>query len=437
MAGDCVFFPDTLKTAPRKGCAASMKKTVVRAGFVFDSATGRLEEKWGIVLEGGLVEAAGPLDELELPEIAEALDLSDMTILPGLADCHVHYGLNGETSWETAMLRELVPFQAIRAAEYARRDLEAGFTMVRAEGDKGFLDAGLRQAIEGGWAAGPRMAVSGHMLSATGGRDSFAPGVSPGDALFRTCDGPDEVARASREQMKYGADWIKLAVSGAVTAGTGLPGAQQFTSGEILAAVTCAHMNGKKVSAHAHGAESVKAAIRAGADSIEHACLADEESLRMMADFGTWWIPTLAPVHLICSRGAEGGVSSVVLERSRTVREHHLRLFSRALELGVRILPGTDAGMPFSFHGNNALELELMAGAGMSPKEVLRSSTCRSAEMLGWQERCGRISRGCFADLVGVRGNPLENISLLRSVSFVMKGGQVIRLEAPQKGGRK
>ncbi len=388
-----------------------------------------------VVFEDDRILAVGPRRTV-VPEDAEVRDFPGCTLLPGLADSHLHLGLNGEGSFELGMLKDLTSFSAIRAGEYAARDLRAGFTTIRALADKGFIDVGLARAVEEGYVEGPRVLSSGHMLTISGGRDSFTPEVAFSDNLFVECDGVEGVARAARLQLKYGVDWIKLGVTGAVSAGEGLPGAQQFSEEEMRAAVTCAHRYGKRVSGHAHGADGIKAAIRAGVDSIEHGWLADEEAVEMMAATGTYWVPTLAPLHFNLLHGSDGGIPASVVERTRVVHDNMLRMFDLGLRRGVSVVMGTDVGMPYNYHGRNAVEFRLMVEAGMPEMEAIVSATGRAAKMLDLDGEIGRLVPGSRADAIAVQGNPLEDISILEAVSFVMKDGAVVRDDHAPRGDR-
>ncbi len=399
----------------------------IKAGMLIDGTGQTPDENMLIMIEDNIIKSIKKYNDEDIPENAVFFNLEDKTVLPGLIDSHVHLALNGETSFDTLMLKELIPYQAIRATEYARRDLYGGFTTIRAVGDKGFIDVALRQAIEKGYIVGPRVIASGHMLSITGGRDNYPPEISYADNLWAECDGPDGVAKAARLQLKYDVDWIKLGVTGAVTAGGGLPGAQQFTEEEIRSAVKCAEMYGKKVSGHAHSAEGVKAALRAGVDSIEHGLLIDEESLHMFVEKGAYWVPTFIPIHNILKHGVENGIPESMVNRTIDVSENHKDKFKKALELGVKIVMGTDSGMPFTYHGENAVEIELMVENGMSEMNAILSATSTASEMLGLSDKIGKIKEGMLADIIAVEGDPLKNINVLKDVKFVMKDGSIIK----------
>ena len=399
----------------------------IKAGILIDGTGQKTEDNMLIIIEDNIIKSIKNYNDEDIPEEGIFFNLEDKTVLPGLIDSHIHLALNGETNFSNLMLKELIPYQAIRATEYAKRDLNGGFTTIRAVGDKGFIDVALRQAIEKGYVVGPRIIASGHMLSISGGRDNFPPEISYDDNLWAECDGPDGVAKAARLQLKYDVDWIKLGVTGAVTAGGGLPGAQQFTEEEIRSAVKCAEMYGKKVSGHAHGAEGVKAALRAGVDSIEHGLLIDEEALHMLVEKNAYWVPTFIPIHNILKYGVENGIPQSMIDRTINISENHKAKFRKALELGVKIVMGTDTGMPFTYHGENAVEIVLMVENGMSEMNAILSATSTASEMLGLDDKIGKIKEGMVADIIAVEGNPLESIDVLKDVQFVMKDGSVIK----------
>lgn len=406
---------------------AKLLKKVIKAGKLIDGKGGNPIENPLIFIEDNKITSISREGEATIPYDTEVIDLSSKTILPGLIDSHIHYCLNGETNSEQLMLKESTPFQAIRATEYAKRDLMAGFTTVRAVGDRGFIDVALKQAIASGYAIGPRVMTSGHMLTTSGGRDGYPIEVKYSDAMWLECDGPDGVAKAARMQLKYDVDWIKLGVTGAVTMGSGLPGAQQFTEAEMRSAVECAAMYGKKVSGHAHSAEGVKAAVRAGVASIEHGCLIDEEALHMMVKNGTYWVPTFAPVHNILEYGVEKGIPQSMVDRTIPVAENHKKMFKKGLELGVKVVMGTDVGMPFNFHGDSAKEITLLVANGMDKMQAILSATSVAAEMLGWSDKIGTLDSGYFADIVATDGDPLDDITELQRIMFVMKDGKIYK----------
>ncbi len=399
----------------------------IKAARLIDGSGGKVIENPVVVIKGERISEVRS-DTDSAPSDGIILDLGSKTLLPGLIDCHLHYGIDPKGNIETDMLRKSIPFLAIQGASFAKDDLYAGITTVRAAGDKGFLDVAMKEAVNKGIIEGPRMAVSGHMLTITGGRDNLPPEVSYSESLWKECDGADGVRKAAREQLKYGVDWIKLGASGAVSAGGGLPGGQQFTLEEIRAAVECAKMYGKKTFAHAHSAATIKACVAAGVDSIEHGLLIDEEAVRMMADKGVYWCLTNAPIENILNLGVEKGIPASMVERTKGFREEQLRMIRKGRELGIKFVMGTDSGMPFVYHGENPKELEYMVRVcGFSPMEAILSSTSAAAGMLGWENDIGSVEPGRYADIIGVDEDPLKNISTLQNVSFVMKSGKIIK----------
>jgi imidazolonepropionase-like amidohydrolase len=402
-------------------------KRVIKASRLIDGRGTAPVENPIIIIEEDKIEKVITSKQIRIPDDAEFIDLSEMTILPGLMDCHLHLTINGETSYEESTLKELVAFQAIRASEYARRDLMAGFTTIRNMGDKGFIGVGLKQAIAAGYVPGPRVAACGHVLTITGGRDRYVPGVSVSDAQTVICDGPSEMLKAVRTELKYDIDWIKLGVTGGFSTGIATPGIQQLTEEEMKVAVEAARRYGKRVAGHAHGAAGIKAAVKAGLNSIEHGGFIDEEAIEMMARNGTCWIPTFSSVHHILKHGEQAGIPHWVVERAKAVRDNHLESFSKAIQFGVKIVFGTDIGMPFNYHGNNAREFARMVEAGMTELQAIHSATSQAAEMLGWSDKAGSIASGMYADIIAVKGDPLVDIRVLEDVGFVMKSGVTVK----------
>ena len=418
------------------------EKTLIKAdkiitGVDSEQNSNKVLNNAAVLIQDGKISWIGKQDELfeqgfyqASSEGFEVIDLEDKTLLPGLIDMHVHLGLNGETSMEPVLTKQLIPFLTAKASTYLQKDLHAGTTTIRSVGDKGFIDIGLKQAIRSGFVEGPRLSVSGQMLTITGGRDAFVPGLEftkRSDSMFAIFDGPAEAAKVTREQLKYGVDWIKVGVTGAVTAGDMMPGAQQPTFEELQAICECARLYGVKVAGHAHGANGIKEAVKAGFDTIEHAMLIDDEGVELMAEHDTVLVPTLAPVHSIVAHGVESGIPRQVVERAKQGKERHLKSFESARENGIKMAAGTDTGMPFVYHGSIGLELELLVKAGMTEYEAILSATANASEALGMEEEIGTLEVGKTADLIAVSGNPLENIKHIRNVDFIMKEGAVYK----------
>ncbi len=364
----------------------------------------------------------------EVPAGAEVIDLGTKTVLPGMIDCHVHIGSNGEAKYETVGIKELIPFRALKAARVAELDLNAGFTTLRDMGESGYIDIAVKQAIEAGMYPGPRLLVSGHGLSMTGGHgDSrYIPEVH-NTSKIGIVDSPDAARKCAREQLKYGADCIKILATGGVMSEGTEPGAQQLSYEEMKAGIDEAKKLGKTSAAHAQGTKGIKEAIRAGISSIEHGFYLDAEAIQMMLDNDVYFVPTLVAVHGIVTNGIESGIPAYAVNKAKHAQAAHLDSFRRALAAGVKIAMGTDAGTPFNYHGKNAFELELLVKAGMTEMQAILSTTSVAATLCQMQDKVGTVEAGKFADIIAVEGDPLADIKVLQSVAFVMKGGEVIR----------
>ncbi len=400
----------------------------VTAERLLDVDTGEIITSPVITIRGETIEAVGNRSAIRLAAGAQVIDLGDVTILPGLIDAHVHLlGRASDHGYRALAHGELrsVLFGVVNA----RRTVEAGFTTVRNVGSGGFGDVALRDAIDAGEIAGPRIVAAGPALGITGGHcdlnllppefDASSPGVA---------DGPWAVRARVRQNIKYGAEVIKFCATGGVLSKGTRIGATQYTAEEMSAIVDEAHALGYKVAAHAHGTEGIKRAIQAGVDSIEHASLIDDEGMDLARQHGTALVMDVYVTDFILSEGAAAGILAESLEKERQVGQAQRESFRRAHEAGVRLVFGTDAGVyP---HGDNARQFAVMVEHGMTPAEAIRAATSHAAELLGVAERVGSITSGRLADLIAVPGNPLDDIGVLEEVEFVMKGGEVV-LEGP------
>lgn len=400
---------------------------IITAGAVLDVRRGLMLTDHALLIEGDRIKDVGPTARVlaRVPKETPVLDLRRLTVLPGLIDVHVHLTANPEHAGYRA-LSVSVPREALHGAANAWRTLQAGFTTVRNLGASGYADVALREAIADGDVPGPRMLVSGPALGITGGHcdnNLLAPEFR--HKAEAVADGPWAARAKVREVIKYGADLIKICATGGVLSKGDQPGTQQYTFEEIHAIVEEAHKLGRKVAAHAHGAEGIKAAIRAGADSIEHASLIDDEGLRLAKERGTFLVMDIYNDDFILQHGERVGMLPEALEKERQIGQIQRENFARAVRAGVRIAFGTDAGVyP---HGENAKQFAYMVKYGMTPLDAIRAATIWAAELLGWSDRVGALEPGMFADLIAVEGNPLEDITRLERVAFVMKGGVVVK----------
>jgi imidazolonepropionase-like amidohydrolase len=421
-----------LKAAPASGApegggqAGALETVYVRAGRLFDGVDGSLRERMAVLIRGGRIEAVGPERDLRQPPGAAVVDLSGWTVLPGLIDAHTHLTLNPGrlTDW---VVKRTAAEQALWGAVNARTTLLAGFTTVRNLGAFDAADVDLKRVIDAGGLPGPRIVPGGSSLSITGGHGDIND-VSPLiriPALSVMADGVDGVRRAIREQRKRGADVIKVLATGGVLSQRAPLQVQQYSDEELRAAVEEAARLGMKVAAHAHATGGIKAAVRAGAASIEHGSLLDDEGVALMRERGTYLVPTHMALKAILDEPEKLQISEESLAKARIAETGRAAGFRKALAAGVRIAFGTDAGV-FA-HGENALEFTLMVQNGMRPEQAILAATRDAADLLGQSDQVGSIAPGRHADLVAVAGNPVADVGLLRQIGFVMKGGRVVK----------
>jgi len=403
---------------------AGSTELLVECGATVDVVNERLAgAKTFAIRDGALVDSVSPT--------AKKIDLSDATCLPGLIDMHVH--LTSQSSPRTYIESFTLnkADYAFRAALYAKRTVEAGFTTVRNLGDDGTVTRSLRTAIAQGYVPGPRVFTAGKSLATTGGHADPTNGARTellGDPLAKqgVVNGPIEARKAVRQRYKEGADLIKITATGGVLSTAKSGQNPQFTDDELEAIISTANDYGFKVAAHAHGAEGMKRAIRAGVASIEHGTLMDDETRKLMKKNGTYLVPTILAGEFVAEKAKiDGYFPEIVRPKAASIGPQLKSNFTKAVEVGVKIAFGTDSGV--SAHGDNAREFKLMVDAGMSEIEAIRSATVYAAELLGESENLGSLEVGKFADIVAVKGNPLEDITLLENIGFVMKDGKVVK----------
>ena len=388
-----------------------------------------------VIIDRPKIVYAGREDQQEIQKYpgATPVDLKGMTLMPGMIDAHVHLSLHGSPNYFREMIMESPTLAALKAVKKVRRMIESGFTTIRTLGDKGRIDIAVKAAIEAGDIAGPRLRTSGLCLTITGGHgDMFPPHVVI-QGMGRIVDGPVEARKAAREQIKAGADNIKLmATGGGMSPGPGT--VAQLTVDEMRAAVEEACKYEKTTAAHAIGTEGIKNALNAGVRTIEHGTFLDEEGIDLLLAKEAYLVPTLAAFKTL-KYGKEGGVPEYTIEKVRYFQTAHTKNLKKAMAAGVKIIVGTDAGTPFNYHGESAYELECLVENGFSEMQAIQAATQMAAEGLMLPE-LGTIEKGKIADLVVVDGNPLKDIKILQDATKIkmvyMEGKPVVEKEQTQ-----
>ena len=393
---------------------------VLRGALVWDAEGRTFRPGLAVRLAGGQIGAIGPdLGALPGDHVIEA---TGCFLLPGLIDCHVHIVSSGEAGDLNRAGQEPVALRALRAATHARKTVMAGFTTVRDLGAPGQMNVHLATAIDQGLTVGPRILAAGMGVTMTGGHGH--------GFLAREADGPDEVRKAVREQLRAGAKAIKLFASGGVMTPGVDPKSPSFTEDELRAGVEEAHKAFRVVGAHAQATDGIKNAIRAGVDSIEHGVWLDEEAIAMMVARGTYLVATLTAPAVMAERGASEGVAPYAVEKSNLVLADHIASFRAAVRAGVRVAMGTDQGTPLNRPGENAQEIFRMAANGLTAARAILAATQWAAELL--QLPAGLIAPGRSGDLIAVRGDPLADLTTLSDPALVIAGGAVVRNELPE-----
>jgi imidazolonepropionase-like amidohydrolase len=388
-------------------------RVIVGDGRILDHAS-------VLVKDGKILKIA--LNGMNIPKDAQTIPLDGQTLLPGFIDAHIHICMDGSPDPVAAGLTESPIITTLKAAESARRTLMAGVTTVRDMGGKNGIDFGLRQAIDSGLIPGPRMLISGRLICMTGGH---------GWQIGLEANGPDEVRKAAREQIKAGVDIVKLMATGGVLTPAVEPGSEQLTEEELRAGVEEAHKAGKKTATHAMGTRGIQNALRAGIDSIEHGVYLDDETVSMMITRNIPLIPTISALYNIETKGIEAGIPAFAVEKTLKVKPFHLESIRMAREAGVLVAAGTDAGTPFNLHGENLGEIKLLVDyGGFSAMGAIEAGTRIAARVLGLEKDLGTVEEGKVADLVMVEGNPLDDIDVLLnqdSICLVMQGGKIVK----------
>ena len=374
-----------------------------------------------IVVEDRTIADIAPMSRYPETPAGEVLDVSGLSVMPGMIDCHVHLSIDGDADPIAQVLGDTAAMSVLRMARNAERTIAAGVTTVRDLGARDHIDMSFRRALaEGLPMAAPRLVLSGRPVTMTGGHCW---------QFGRQSDGVDDARRAAREQIRAGADCIKLMATGGILTQGNEIGAAQLEEAEMRAAIEEADKAGRLSAVHAHGASGIKNGIRAGVQSVEHAYFLDDDGIDMMLKRGVWLVPTAAAVDLVVRNGIGSGIPPDVVEKAGSAVESQRASCARALKSGVRIAMGTDAGTPYNRHGENAQELAALVSLGMTPMDAIRATTIRGAELLGLSDRLGTVEVGKTADILVVDGDPLADISILRArerIAMVFQDGEIV-----------
>jgi imidazolonepropionase-like amidohydrolase len=402
----------------------------IKAGRLIDVEAGKVLSNQVLLIEGARIKSVG--ENLPIPSSAKLIDLSRMTVLPGLIDCHTHLADGAHSTEPLNQIRKSAAQLALESVVNARVTLEAGFTTVRDVGVyRALNDVALRDAINRGDIVGPRMFVAGAYITITDGAGAMtglAPDIQlPLDLRYGEANSPWEVRQKVRLLVHHGADHIKVLATGAVLTHGSNPKSLEFTPEELQAAVEEARSFGLRVEAHAHAAEGIKNAIRAGVASIEHATMIDDEGIALAKERGTYLVMDIYDEECIQEEGRRNNMPADFLEHDRELGELHRRNFAKAVRAGVKMAFGTDAGV--CPHGINARQFAFMVRYGMTPMQAIQSATISAADLIGKPDEFGSIRPGKLADLIAVSGDPLADVRVLERVSFVMKEGKIFKQE--------
>jgi imidazolonepropionase-like amidohydrolase len=422
------------RSAVAQGADTASHRVAIRAARLIDGRGGTPILNPVILIDSTRITAVG--SRLTIPSGTKVIDLGNATVLPGLIDCHTHITGGDPGDYYESIFRRSPIDYAVAAPTFARRTLLAGFTSVRDVGSGEFIDVALRRAIDSGLVDGPRMQVATLAIGSTGGHNDlvgFSPYIKFGQ-FSGVADGVDEIRKLVRFEVKNGADVIKLIASAGVLSEEQSAGAPQFSQEEMNAAVQEAAQWGRKVAAHAHGAEAIKRAVRAGVASIEHGSLLDDEGIRMMKERGTYLVADIYNDDYIMAEYQRLRFPQKILDKERQIGKLQRENFRKAARAGVKIAYGTDAGVyP---HGWNGKQFAKMVQYGLTPMQAIQAATTSAADLLGWSDRVGAVTPGLYADLIAVDGDPLADVTELERVKFVMKGGTVYKDSKSGLAGR-
>ncbi|HUS18716.1 MAG TPA: amidohydrolase family protein [Terriglobales bacterium] len=412
--------------------SASKPVTYIKAGRLFDSTSDAVKTNMVIVVEGDRIKQVGAAAEIAIPPQANVIDLANATVLPGLIDCHTHISARADRYDEIYNFKDTPFHSAFAAVLNAKKTLDAGFTTIRDLGGAPFVAVDLRNSISEGFLPGPRIVASGPGISITGGHgdlNNYAPQVRvmmfPEQRDFGIADGVDQIRQTVRAQVKYGVDVIKIMSTGGVLSKGDNPGAPQYTFEELKAAADEAHMAGRRIASHAHGAEGIKNAIRAGIDTIEHSSLIDDEGIRLAKEHGTWLDFDIYNDDYILGKAKDFNIPAEFVEKEKKIGRLQRENFEKAFRAGAKMIFGTDSGVyP---HGDNAKQFFYMVKYGMTPAQAIRAATSSAAEAINRKDDVGTVEAGKFADIIAVDADPLKDVTVLEKVAFVMKGGVVYK----------
>lgn len=396
-----------------------MTKKIMYKGFKLIDGTGSMPvENAYMIVEDKKISNLGCFVDLDTVEDCEVIDLTGKTVMPGLINSHVHIVMEPAADPNAILMSESKYKATLRGVANLKKQLHAGTTFFRDMGGLDFIDLEIRDAVKQGLIEGPEFLASGKVITMTGGH---------GWMMGREADGPEETRRAAREQLKAGADVIKIMATGGVMTKGVEPGSPQLSTEEMRAAVEEAKKAGKKTATHAQGTTGIKNAIRAGLDSIEHGIFLDDEAIQMMVENGTFLVPTLVAPYFIVKYGEEAGIPKFAVDKANYVMEYHLDSFRRAHAAGVKIAMGTDSGTPFNKHEGAPYELKMMAENGMTSMEAIVASTKGSSECLGIDKEYGTLESGKFADFLVLDKCPIEDLDVLFDIDQVYKLGKRVK----------